>query len=278
MHPSRRVQQRLGLQVLFDFDDIIDAIGFAAAHGFGVLELNLGNLHFSQQLARKRERGRIRKAAKLVGVKLAVHAVGGPSFFEPSPRVSRCAVAELEWVLGQADEAGIVNVVMHLGFEMYYGMAEGSAFPHERFPEFYAELVGNALADLKEHARGKARLCVENVGGFRFPFVHDILERLLGGNLGLCLDVGHVNILSEGTRRKEVAFFKRHRRRVFHAHLHDNHGEHDEHLALGLGNIDFRRWFRFLADTPALMAFEVRPREQALASLDYFKRKVEPGL
>ena len=233
---------------------------------------------FAEQLSRKRERARIRQASRRCRVKLAAHAVDGASFFVPSPRVVRTAIRELTRLLDQSDEAGISRVVMHLGFEMCYGVDGGPGFLHDEFPDFYQESVGNALAELKEHARGRSRLCIENVGGFRFEFVHEIMDRLLGGSLGLCLDVGHVNVLSARKRKVELAFFRRHRRHVFHAHLHDNHGERDEHLALGEGTVDFVPFFRMLAASPALLVFEVRPRDAAVRCLEYYERHIEPRL
>lgn len=278
MHPRLKARARLGLQVLFDFNNITDAIEFAAGSGFRVLEINLGNLRFGRQLRSARERVKIRQAARRHRVRLAVHALEGPSFFIPSRRVVRCAVAEIRELLGLAHEAGIAQVVMHLGFEMHYAVRDGVAYLHDAFPDQFERQVADALAELRECARGQARLCIENVGGFRFDFVRALLTRLLNRDLGLCWDVGHTAILPREKRDAELAFFERHRRRIYHAHLHDNCGERDEHLAVGRGTIDFVPACRILAEVGADMVFEVRPREAALQSLEYFRRRVEPKL
>lgn len=278
MHPSVEVRRRLGLQILFDFQDAIEAIRFAAAEGFSVLELNLGNLDFGRQLARARDRARIRREARRLGITLAVHALEGPSFFIPSTRARRAAVSDLKTLLDQAADAGVKNVVMHLGFEMYYGLGRESVFPHDVFPDYYERSLGDALAELKDHARGRARLCIENVGGFRFEFGHRVMNRLLGGPLGLCLDVGHVFVLSSGKRAAELEFFRRHLRHIHHSHLHDNHGVRDEHLVPGQGRIRFLPMFRLLAATRALLVFEVRPRQAALEGREWFERSIAPRL
>jgi sugar phosphate isomerase/epimerase len=268
----------LGLQILFDFHDIVDAIGFARYHRFTALELNLGNLAFSRQLATARGRARVRAAARTAGVRLALHAVDGPSFFIPSDRVRRCAVRELECQLDYAADIGALNVVMHLGFDMNFGMDGKNRYTHAEFPDYYREEIGAALARLKEHARGRARLCVENVGGFRYPLLPPILDRLLGGSLGLCLDVGHTNVIPPAARRAELAFYRRHRAHIHHAHIHDNSGLRDEHCVLGRGRIDFVPFFRLLARTDALLVFEVRPKEGALACREYFDKEIAPKL
>lgn len=278
MHPSGSVRQRLGLQILFDFSSIIDAIGFCSDNGLAVLELNLGNIEFQRQLANARERRRIRAAALRQGVALAIHAIDGPSFFIPSDKVRAASVRLLKQELDWAHGIGARNVVMHLGFDMNFGMDGGSRYTHQQFPEYFAKALADSLAELKAYSRGRARLCVENVGGFRYGLTPPILSRLLGGNLGLCLDVGHVNVQRPEQRVRELAFFRKHRQSIFHSHVHDNSGLRDEHSALGRGRIDFLPFFRLLEKTDALVVFEVRPKEAALESLRYFEQKIEPHL
>jgi len=278
VHPSGTVRQRLGLQILFDFSSIIDAIGFCSDNGLAVLELNLGNVEFQRQLAHARERRRIRAAALRQEVALAIHAIDGPSFFIPSHGARAAGVRQLKQELDWAHGIGARNVVMHLGFDMNFGMNGGLRYTHQEFPEYYARALADLLAGLKAYARGRARLCVENVGGFRYDLTPPILDRLLGGNLGLCLDVGHVNIQRPEQRVKEIAFFRKHRQSIFHSHVHDNSGLRDEHSALGRGRIDFMPFFRLLEKTDALVVFEVRPKESALESLRYFEKEIEPHL
>ncbi len=278
MHPSAKVRRRLGLQILFDFSSIIDAIGFCSDNGLAVLEINLGNIEFQRQLAHARERRRIRAAALRQEVALAIHAIDGPSFFTASEMVRAAGVRQLKQELDWAHGIGAKNVIMHLGFDMNFSMDGRTRFTHQEFPEYYAAALTGVLAELKAYASGRSMLCVENVGGFRYAMTPPILSRLLGGNLGLCLDVGHVNVQRPEQRVKELAFYRKHRSRIFHSHVHDNSGLRDEHSALGRGRIDFLPFFRLLEKTDALVVFEVRPKESALESLRYFEQKIEPHL
>ena len=62
-------------------------------------------------------------------------------------------------------------------------------------------------------------------------------------HFGLCLDVGHVNVFSEVSPSVWVEVLGDH---LKHIHLHDNHGQRDEHLPVGEGTIDFDAFFRTL--------------------------------
>ncbi|MEO0073929.1 MAG: sugar phosphate isomerase/epimerase [candidate division WOR-3 bacterium] len=278
MHSTGELTERLGIQILFDFSDVIDCVEFAASQGFRALELNLGNIEFGRRLRRRRERQRLLETCRQLGVSLAFHALEGLSFFIPSVRARRAAVAELKQVLDWADETGAVNVVMHLGFDMHYGLGGTNRYTHEQFPEYSEQSIGEALAELKEYADGRSRLCVENVGGFRFRPAQVALRRLLGGALGLCLDTGHLHILPPEKREAEFSFFSEHRMCIYHVHMHDNNGIRDEHLAMGDGKIDFLPILRMLVGIDALLVFETRPKEQALRGRDYFLRVIAPKL
>ncbi len=267
------------MQVLFDFPDIIEAIDFASANDFGVLEINLGNIRFGEQLRQAGERRRIRRTAARAGVRLAIHALEGPSFFIPSARVRRCAVAELKEVLRWAADIGAENVVMHLGFDMHYGMGSGgNRWTHEEFPDYYKRALFDALSELRDFTRGRARLCVENVGGFRFQPTKVVLPGLLDDSLGLCFDIGHIAILPPAQHKEEMAFFRRYRRYIYHSHLHDNHGVKDEHLPLGAGSNDLLPYFRILLSSRALLVLETRPRAAALRARDYLFKVILSGL
>jgi sugar phosphate isomerase/epimerase len=74
--------------------------------------------------------------------------------------------------------------------------------------------------------------------------------------LGLCLDIGHLNVYSA---LNAVEWVRRCAHRLLHIHLHDNDGSADSHWALGRGTIDFEPFYAaLLAHAPgATLAVEV---------------------
>lgn len=64
--------------------------------------------------------------------------------------------------------------------------------------------------------------------------------------------------------------------RLVHIHMHDNHGEYDEHLALGMGKIDVRKVVRLLkeVDYNQTITFEVfTSRTDAVRSRELFRKQ-----
>ncbi len=83
--------------------------------------------------------------------------------------------------------------------------------------------------------------------------------------LGLTLDLGHAQLLSE--ENTSFGFMERFPDRIKHIHIHDNRGGNspadDLHLPVGEGIIDFERIFRKLKAIGynGTMTLELRPRE-----------------
>jgi len=142
------------------------------------------------------------------------------------------------------------------------------AFVHN-FTASMAELVDFA-------AEKKIELMLENVpsqeGGvadFRnFSAVMEKVPKLL-----FHFDVAHAYIENKmnGIRTYLDAFSDR----LVHIHIHDNHGEEDEHLPLGYGKINFKKVARWLKELnyDKTMTFEVFTSNQdAVRSREYFKK------
>ncbi len=105
-------------------------------------------------------------------------------------------------------------------------------------PEKVWELQKNALLEIGRCAQDHGILaCLENMGGIR-EFLCRYPEELMGmaegiEGIGLTMDLGHAHIIG---KVKEYCSLLEH---ANHLHVHDNHGQHDEHLALGDGTIDW---------------------------------------
>jgi sugar phosphate isomerase/epimerase len=93
------------------------------------------------------------------------------------------------------------------------------------------------------------RLAVENM-----PDSMCILDRILdeigdspeNTNLGICIDTGHAYMSHDAGREPVCNYLERYAGQLVHVHLHDNHGESDEHLVPGEGSIDWPRALRTL--------------------------------
>ncbi len=112
------------------------------------------------------------------------------------------------------------------------------------------EAVKRSLAELLEYAAAyHVKLGLENRYHYMDIPIQDEMEELLGlanpGQLGFIYDVGHAQALDRLGFFKHEDWLKRYATRMIGCHLHDVIGLTD-HLAPGLGEIDFRMIARYL--------------------------------
>ncbi|MHC1593169.1 MAG: sugar phosphate isomerase/epimerase family protein [Methermicoccaceae archaeon] len=114
------------------------------------------------------------------------------------------------------------------------------------------------------------RVGLENMPEFQFIFgrTRDEIEEVLGAvdseHVGMTLDVGHANTTKTLTDFLGCDY-------IVHAHIHDNYGDHDSHLTIGEGNIDWKRVMDSLSKRSIKMIVEAHTVESGVASLNFLR-------
>ena len=152
---------------------------------------------------------------------------GAPALSLLHPEKTRriAAMDEIKRAVETADSIPFRNLVVHLG---------------ERDDEWSPRTIEYALTAL-EHLGAFARPLgvrplVENLTGDPTTPEH-LMEILKIGHFdstGVCLDLGHAHI-TVGVQQAIATFADR----IVQVHVHDNHGQKDEHLWPGDGRIDW---------------------------------------
>lgn len=89
-------------------------------------------------------------------------------------------------------------------------------------------------------------ICIENIYATSPDIFIRLISLLDSPHIGHVFDIGHWNIFGTGkllTWLNETAPYLK------HMHLHDNHGERDEHLAVGQGSVPFSILFEWMKTT-----------------------------
>jgi len=148
---------------------------------------------------------------------------------EVYPPVRRAHMAFLEESMDCARMLGFVKLVVHAGFLSGLGRkARDSA----------RSLALDGLAKVESFAREHSlEVCIENnppsAGLFSSPA--ELKELLDTFGFKFTLDAGHMNLSGAPLSKMLDAAGSR----LAHIHLHDNFGDHDKHLPLGVGTFDY---------------------------------------
>ena len=102
--------------------------------------------------------------------------------------------------------------------------------------------------------------------GRRPEEIAGILETVDRENVGFIFDVGHANT------NGNVENFLKLKDIIIHAHMHDNHGERDEHLPVGNGTVPWNRVAAGLKDYKGRIVTESRSLEEGQRSVNRLKK------
>ncbi|HIH69208.1 sugar phosphate isomerase/epimerase family protein [Methermicoccus shengliensis] len=137
------------------------------------------------------------------------------------------------------------------------------------------DLAKQRLIEALERLSGAAEeygftLGVENMPEFKYVFcrtrdeVEEVIEAVDSPHLGITLDVGHANTtgtLDDFLRSEHIV----------HAHIHDNMKDHDSHLTIGEGSIEWGAVMDSLLGRNITMIIEARTLESGAASLEFLR-------
>jgi len=209
----------------------------------------------------------------------AMRESGTPLSICEVERVRRVeAMDEFKRVIDVADDLPYARLILHMG-----GSRE-TADPRKRDAAF------SSLEHLILHARHSGvTICVENtLSEMGDPaYLRAFAEETRLNGLRFNFDIGHANLAELPEEERLEKSFSPLRELVSSVHLHDNHGEKDEHLPPYHGTIDWAAAIKLLKSAPQTslpLVLELKEKtgpdspssaEQlaaARASLDRFER------
>ena len=140
----------------------------------------------------------------------------------------------------------LVRSVARQRIEQSYGVAVGLGAEHIVFHHGYvphtsapAGWIKRSTEFWREFLEGKdprIRIHLENIHDQDPELLSDVVRSIDRPNLDINLDVGHAHFCSKVS---VIQWIERLGPQIGYVHLHDNHGQNDEHLGLGHGTIPF---------------------------------------
>lgn len=206
-----------------------------------------------------------------LGRRPTVHA----PFFDLSPgamepRVRQVTLQRLTQALEAAGVFGAQLMVIHPGYDRW------------RYPNLAAAWTAQAaetvarLLPLAE--RLDCRLALENIYEEAPETLVGLVTVLDSPWFGHCFDIGHWQLFGRLPQADWLAAIAP---RLMHLHLHDNHGEADDHLPVGEGCIDFTPLLDLLPTLPhppsiTLEAHDPDELRRSLANLSTLGKGAHP--
>lgn len=195
--------------------------------------------------------GRLQEFAEEKGIPItSTHAPFGSKFDLASPDHS-------------IREAAIDRLLHHFEFAESYGLPKVIVHPHYFFLDRMESCMERAARSLEVVLLSRpatVELAIENLPRAEGSWICEQLLGIFGRDrMGFCYDSSHENISG-----KPFHLLEKYADRITVTHLSDNHGEMDEHLVPGDGNIDWAGLRQHLDESSSLkeVLFEVGTGEK----------------
>jgi len=182
----------------------------------------------------------------------------------PDQKVRALTIQRLEQIIRMIPLFRPKTVVCHTGYD------------HKRYWHMKDVWLENSI-DSWSRIAGQIRsegavMMLENVYEKTPDDMLTLLKNLQDHEVGFCLDTGHQAVFSTASIDMWITSLGPY---LGQMHLHDNHGQADEHLALGRGHIDFYRLFRQITavcDTRPVITLEPHREEELWPSVTYLEK------
>jgi sugar phosphate isomerase/epimerase len=118
-------------------------------------------------------------------------------------------------------------------------------------------------------------IAIENVYEESPDILLMLLRELHSPHFRFCFDSGHHHVFSKTPLSSWMEILGEY---LVEVHLHDNHGEMDEHLPMGEGGFDFRELFRLFSKWNLTPIHTLEPHEEAhlWRSLEAIRKYINP--
>jgi len=172
-------------------------------------------------------------------------------------RMREVALKEVMVTIEQAGALGLNPVTVHPGFYTPLGQLD---------KEGAMRSTQAALGAIDRVSKDcGVKVALENMPAMPISMVTDpkgLLDLLEGTDLGICFDIGHANTT------RNIDDYLALTTRFHNVHFHDNHGQYDQHLAIGEGTVPFASALAQMDGYKGRFVIEARGMEGALTSRD----------
>jgi len=110
------------------------------------------------------------------------------------------------------------------------------------------------------------RIALENIFEDEPSNLKLLMEHMNSNNFGICFDTGHFNLFSRLPLETWMDALNPH---IIELHLHDNNRTSDQHLPMGEGTFDFKKFFGLLKNRNCVLTIEAHSPEHVSKSMAY---------
>lgn len=260
-----------GMPSLMEIPEVGETAALCAELGLSFVELNT---NFPTQQPHLLNVDLLNELARKYGIFYTIHLNDEMAVAEFNPHVSQGYRQMMLEIIDFAKTIGAKILNMHLYDGGKYTMPDKIVRFYDAYREDYLREM-TAFRDLCQAAIGDSgiRISIENTKGFR-DYQLDALDILLASPVfSLTMDTGHLYC----AKLVDESYILKHKDRLCHMHLHDAKAPGHDHLTLGEGELDLKRFLSLAQEQNCSVVLEVKTASGLRKSVEWIKNTLCPG-
>ncbi len=233
--------------------DIFESIKFARDNEFSGVEIwsDVPHCYVDEFSKGKEQWGKLKELLTKSKLQSAFHApMFGINIASVNHGIRKESIRQVMAAIDLAQTVGSEIVVFHSG-------KRPAVITSSRVKEVTFSLNKEAIIAIKKYAQGKkVHAVLENCGVDKDDYeesLPDFMYLVESCEIDVCWDVGHSHC-SWGVKET----FESLKDKIKHIHIHDNDRTYDQHLPVGMGNIDYQLVFPFLKKFSGMIVHEIQ--------------------
>ena len=256
---------KLGMPALLEHGTLAETASLCRELDLDFVELNL---NLPQYQPGRIDTAQICRVAAEYGIAYSLHLDENLSLFEFNPLVAKAWRETLLSNIALAKEIGAKVLNMHFNRGVVFTLPTRKIYVFEKYLREYLEGL-REIRDLCEEAIGDSGICIciENTNGW-LPWQVEALDVLLESPVFcMTLDVGHDHCTGGG----DLDVIRSRAQKLCHMHLHDAVRPGQDHLALGMGELDIRGRLALARQCRCTVVVEVKTAKALRESITWLR-------
>jgi sugar phosphate isomerase/epimerase len=255
-----------GMPTLIETKTLEECARLCQELGLQFIELNM---NLPQYQSDKIDAAYFAETAEKNGIYYTIHLDENLNVSDFNIKVAEAYRQTVLETIKLAKKLSVPVLNMHLSKGVYFTLPERRVYLFDEYKDTY--LAGMEMFRYEcEKLIGETniKICIENSDGYT-DFQKEALSLLLESPVfGLTFDIGH----NHGIGGMDEPVIMERVDRLCHMHMHDAIGEKN-HLALGTGEIDLRKYLGIAAEHNCRVVLETKTIEGLQKSVDWVKKR-----
>lgn len=255
-----------GMPTLIELNNLEDCAVLCNELGLQFIELNM---NLPQYQLNEIDTDKFLKIADKYGIYYTIHLDENLNVSDFNSDVANAYTKTVLETINLAKILGVPVLNMHLSDGVYFTLPDNKVFLFNEYKEHYLKSIKNFIKACETAIKDSSiKISLENTNGFK-DFHIEALELFMKSPVfSLTFDIGHDYCIGQ----KDERIILNYGEKLCHMHIHDANSNGKNHLTLGTGEIDLRKYLSMARNNNCRVVLETKTIDALKKSVDWLER------